>query len=141
MYAFILMQNFSHPYTCWENNMVSWKQSRRPLDSIDDNFHVQVLNRPTRGEVLLNLVHANMEEIIKEVKLGGSQHSDRALVEFVILRKVGLIKRGAGTPNFRLFKEVLNEIPWETVLRDKGAEQKWQLLKDAFLKAQELSVF
>ncbi|KFZ67293.1 hypothetical protein N338_10186, partial [Podiceps cristatus] len=41
---------------------------------------------------------------------------------------------------FQLFKELLSRTPWETVLGDKGAEQSWQILKDAFPRAQELSV-
>ena len=39
-----------------------------------------------------------------------------------------------------LSKELLDEIPWEAVLRDKGMEQSWQLSRDAFLKAQDLSI-
>ncbi|KFO76697.1 hypothetical protein N303_06718, partial [Cuculus canorus] len=40
---------------------------------------------------------------------------------------------------FQLFKELVSRMPWETVLRDKGAEQSWQIFKDAFHKAQECS--
>jgi len=44
----------------------------------------------------------------------------------VILRNTGLAKSRAEILNFRrakfqLFKELLNEISWETVLKDKGA--------------------
>jgi len=42
--------------------------------------------------------------------------------------------------NFRLFKELLDEISWEEDLRDKGVEERWLLFMDAFLKAQELPV-
>jgi len=42
--------------------------------------------------------------------------------------------------NFQLFKEFISKTPWETVLRDKGAEQSWQIFKDTFHKAQELSI-
>lgn len=42
--------------------------------------------------------------------------------------------------NFQLFKELVNRIPWETALRDKGAEQSWQIFKDAFHRAQELLI-
>lgn len=35
----------------------------------------------------------------------------------------------------------MGEIPWDTVLRgDTGSGQSWQLFKDIFLRAQELSV-
>jgi len=40
-------------------------------------------------------------------------------------------------PNFQLFKELLSRIHWEMVLRDRGAEQSWQIF---FHRAQELSV-
>jgi len=58
---------------------------------------------------------------------------------------MGLAKSKVRTPNFRieifqLFKELLDKAHWETVLRDKGIEQSWQLFKDTFLKAQELSI-
>ncbi|KFQ75677.1 hypothetical protein N337_11763, partial [Phoenicopterus ruber ruber] len=41
--------------------------------------------------------------------------------------------------NLQLFKELVNRTPWETALRDKGAEQSWQLFKEAFHRVQELS--
>lgn len=32
-----------------------------------------------------------------------------------------------GRGNFQLLKELVNEIPWEIVLIDKGTDQSWQL--------------
>jgi len=97
------------------DNTASCKQSRRFLESTEDNFLVQALDRPTRGEVSLDLVLANAEEIIKEIEIGGSLGcSDLTLVEFVISRNMGLAKCGVMTLNFkrvniRLFKELLEE--------------------------------
>lgn len=42
--------------------------------------------------------------------------------------------------SFWLFKELLDEISWGTVLRNKGVKQSWQFFKDTFVKAQELSI-
>ncbi|KFQ74137.1 hypothetical protein N335_02350, partial [Phaethon lepturus] len=42
--------------------------------------------------------------------------------------------------NFQPFKELVNRAPWETSLRDKGAEQGWQIFKDAFHRAQDLLI-
>ena len=87
----------------------------------------------------------NSEEIAKEVKIGGSLCcSGHTVVELVISRNVSLAKSGVRSMNFKrtnikLFKELLYEIPWETVLRDKGTEQNWQHFRDAFPRAQELS--
>lgn len=92
---------------------------------IDDNFLVEVLDR---GQVCLGLALTNAEEIIKDIKTGGSLRcSDCALVEFMILKNISLAKR---TLSFRLFKELLDKISRETVPRDKGMEQSWLLSKD-----------
>ncbi|KFR04113.1 hypothetical protein Y956_00814, partial [Nipponia nippon] len=60
-------------------------------------------------------------------------------------RNIGLAKSKVRTLNFRKvnfqrFKHLVDEIPWEIVLKDKGTEQSWQLFKDTFLRAQELSI-
>jgi len=95
---------------------------------------------------LLDLLLTNVKETIKGVMVGGSLGcSDCALVEFVILRNVDLTKSGIrnlnfGRANFRLFKALLAEISWDSVLRDKDVEESWPLFKGAFLKAQELSI-
>jgi len=49
------------------------------------------------------------------------------------------------TPNCReadlqLFKGLVSRTPWETALREKGAEQSWKIFKDAFYRVQERSV-
>lgn len=69
------------------------------MESINDNFLVQILNRLTRGEVLLGLVIANMDVTVKGVKIRGSLGcSEHALIEFMILRSVGLAKRVESGP-------------------------------------------
>ncbi|KFV55360.1 hypothetical protein N328_07466, partial [Gavia stellata] len=60
-------------------------------------------------------------------------------------RDRGQVKCKFRTLNFRkakfqLFKELVNRTPWETALRDKGAEQSRQIFKDAYHTAQELSI-
>ena len=82
--------------------MAGHRQSRRFLESVKDNFLVQVIDGPTRGEDLLDLVLTNAEESIREVKIGGSLGcSDHALVEFVILKNAGLAKSRDRTLCFR----------------------------------------
>ncbi|KFQ36182.1 hypothetical protein N331_00749, partial [Merops nubicus] len=39
-----------------------------------------------------------------------------------------------------LFKELVIKTPWEIVLRDKEAEQSWQIFKHAYHRAQELLI-
>ncbi|KFQ65375.1 hypothetical protein N334_04245, partial [Pelecanus crispus] len=60
-------------------------------------------------------------------------------------RDMGQAKSKVRTLNFRkakfqLFRELVNRTPWETGLRDKGAEQSWQIFKDASHRKQELLI-
>ena len=64
--SLILVGHFNHPDICWEKNMASCKQFRRLQESMDDNFLVQPLDRPTGGEVLLKLVLINVKQIVKD---------------------------------------------------------------------------
>ncbi|GAB0199938.1 mitochondrial enolase superfamily member 1 [Grus japonensis] len=59
--ALVLMGDFNHPDICWKGNMAKHAQSRRFLQSIDDNFLTQVVEEPTRRGVLLDLVLTNKE--------------------------------------------------------------------------------
>lgn len=102
--------------------MSGCKQSWRLLECIEENFLVQVLDKATRDEVLPDLVLTIAEELNKEGKLGGTWgYSDCALFELVILREMAKSKVSRRT-NFRLFRELLDEVPWEVVLRGRGVE-------------------
>jgi len=77
-------------------------------------------------------------ELIGGIKTAGSLGcSDHVLVDFTVLRDTGKARTRVRTLNFRkddfqLFQELVSRTPWETVLRDRGAEQSWQIFKDAF---------
>lgn len=53
--------------------------------------------------MFLDLVLTNVDEFNKEVKIRGSLDcSEHALVEFMILRNMGLVKRKVRTLGFRI---------------------------------------
>lgn len=58
--ALVLMGNFNYPNKCWEKQAASCKRSGNLLECMDD-FLVQLLDRPTRGEVLLDLLLSNAD--------------------------------------------------------------------------------
>ena len=63
--------------------MARCRQSRSILECIKDNFLGQVIDSPTRGDVLLDLLVINASELMGDIKIGGSLGcSDHALVEF-----------------------------------------------------------
>ncbi|KAF4792132.1 hypothetical protein TURU_123692 [Turdus rufiventris] len=66
----IRMPRSNYPDTCWESNTAGWEQSRRLLEGIKNKFLVQVLDKQTRGEALLDLVLINADELIsRNIKL------------------------------------------------------------------------
>jgi len=109
------MGDFNHPDFCWEDHTARHMQSRRFLQSIDDNFLMQVLEEPMRRGALLDLVLMDKKGLVENVKVGGSLgSSDHEMVNFRILgggsraisrNKILDFRRA----NFGLFKE----LTWE----------------------------
>jgi len=50
---------------------MSCKRSRQLLESVGVNFLIQVLDRLTRGKIMLDLVLTNAEETIKGIEIRG----------------------------------------------------------------------
>ncbi|GAB0204592.1 mitochondrial enolase superfamily member 1 [Grus japonensis] len=83
--ALVLVEDFNHPDICWNDNTARHAQSRRFLQSIDDNFLTQVVEEPKRTGMLLDFVVTN-KGLVGHVKAGGSLGcSDHEMVEFRIL--------------------------------------------------------
>ena len=145
-WAPVLIGDFNYLDIFWHSGMEGGRQCRRFLESVEDDFLVQVLDRPSRGEALLHLVLARVKESIREVKTAGSLNcNDHAVVEFVIWRNAGLAKSRIRALSFRranfwLIKELLGGISWESILEGMGTEQSWPLCQDTFLRAQERSI-
>ncbi|PKU49447.1 nedd4-binding protein 2-like 2 [Limosa lapponica baueri] len=135
----------THPNICWKISSVSCRQSRRLLECIEDNLS-QVIDSPTRGDAMLDLLVTNTSELIGEVNIGSRLGCiDHALVEFSVLRDRGQVKSKVRTLTFReakcqLFRELVDRTLWETFLKDKGAEQSWQVFKDTFHRTQALLI-
>lgn len=83
----------------------------------------------------------NAEELIGEVKIGGSLgYSDPCLVEFSILRGMRWVKRRVRSLDLKRTNICLVrvlEIPCETALGGKGVNEIQETPKDTFLRAQE----
>jgi len=101
-------------------------QFGRFLQSIDGNFLMQVVEKPTRRVVLLDRVLANRDGLVEHVKVEGSLScSDHKMVEFRILRGGSRVISRIKTLDFRranygLFKNLLGGIPWVGSLEGRG---------------------
>ncbi|GAB0186773.1 hypothetical protein GRJ2_001142600 [Grus japonensis] len=129
--ALVLMGDFNHCNICWRDNTAGHKQSRRFLECIDDNFLLDVTEKPTRRGAMLDLVLTNEEELVGNVKLKGSFGcSDHETVESKILRAARRAHSKLTTLDFRradfgLFRDLLGRLPWDKALEGRGAQESW----------------
>jgi len=82
----------------------------------------------------------NIEELIKKVKTGSSLGcSFLFLVEFVILRRIGLSNLKVGKANLRLLRNYQEGSPGKLTLETKECCRSRNYLRMLFLRAQKLS--
>jgi len=141
--ALVLVGDFNHPDISWEDHAARHIQSRRFLQSIIDNFLMQMVEEPMRRGNLLDLALMNKEGLVEDVKAGDSLGcSDHKMVEFRVLhggsRVISRIKTlDFRRANFGLFKDLLGGMPWVRTLEGRGVQESWSLFKYHFLHAQD----
>ncbi|XP_065421532.1 uncharacterized protein LOC101931368 isoform X1 [Chrysemys picta bellii] len=144
--ALVLMGDFNHPDICWESNTEVYRQSRKFLESVGDNFLVQVLEEPTRGRAFLDLLLTNREELVGEAKVDGNLGgSDHEMVEFRILTQGRKESSRIWTLDFRKtdldsLREQMGRIPWENNMKGKGIQESWLYFKESLLRLQEQTI-
>jgi len=113
----LLLGDFNHPAICWNSSMASCRQSSRLLECVEDNCLCQIIDSPTRGYAILDLLVTNASEIISDIKIGGSLGcNNHTLVELTVVRDMSQAKSKIRTLNFRkakfqLFKEFVHRTP------------------------------
>lgn len=124
--ALLLVGDFNLLDICWELNTAQKRQSRKFLECTEDNFLHQLVNEPTRGKTPLDLLFTNREGLVGDVVVGGRLgHSDHEIIEFSILRDARRTISKTSTVDFRradfcLFRSLVQSIPRETMLKNKG---------------------
>lgn len=115
--------------------------SRRFLQIIDDKFLIQIMEKPMRRSVLLDLLPTNKAGLVGDLKTGNNFGCNgHEIVEFRILqgrsRARNRIKNLVfSRANFGLFKGPLVGIPWIRALEGRGAQERLLILRHHFLQA------
>ncbi|TRZ10607.1 hypothetical protein HGM15179_016504 [Zosterops borbonicus] len=144
--ALVLVGDFNLPDICWELNTAEKRQSRKFLECMDDNFLSQLVGEPTRGETMLDLLFTNRDGLVEDVVVGGRLgQSDHEIIEFSIIGEIRRYINKTFTLDFRradfgLFRRLIQGVPWEEALKNKGVQESWVLFKTEFLRAQEQTV-
>lgn len=74
--------------------------------------------------------------------VGDLGHRDTKLIELLIPEKVKreLSELDFWRAAFVLLRTLVDRVPWETVLKDKGVQEGWTIFKKEILKAQEQAI-
>ncbi|RMB89237.1 hypothetical protein DUI87_34386 [Hirundo rustica rustica] len=95
---------------------------------------------------MLDLLFANRDGLVGDVVVGGRLgQNDHEIVEFSIS---GEVRRSTSKTlalyfrraDFGLFRRLIQSIPWEAALKNKGVQESWACLKTEILRAQEQTV-
>ena len=104
------------------------------------------MREPTRGSNILDLLFVNREGLVGNVKVGGRLgQSDHEMLDFSILVEP---QRGVSitatldfqTANFKLFRTMVERVPWMVVLESVVAQEDWEYFKETVLKVQNLTI-
>ena len=77
-----IMGDFNYRNIDWEA-LVGDQEAEEFLNVVQDNFLRQIINEPTRGNNILDLVLTNREEVIKDTEIGGNLgNSDHCEIRF-----------------------------------------------------------
>ena len=110
---------------------------------MEDSFLTQLVQEPTTNGALLDLLFTNSEELVGDVTDGDCLgHSNPEIVEFSILGDVRRVTSKTAMLNFQradfdLFKMVVTGVPLDLLLKGRGVQEAWTLLKMEILKTQE----
>ncbi|PKU36607.1 adaptin ear-binding coat-associated protein 1 [Limosa lapponica baueri] len=115
--ALVLVGDFNLPDICWKGNTAESRQARRFLKCMEDNFLTQLVEEPTRGGTLLDLLFTHKEGLVGDVEVGGRLGlSDHEMVKFSILSEVRKGVSKTSTLDFRrvdfsLFRALVGRVP------------------------------
>ncbi|RMC12029.1 hypothetical protein DUI87_11162 [Hirundo rustica rustica] len=133
--ALVLVGDFNLPDTCWELHTAGRRQSRKFLECMEDNFLSQLVGEPSRGRTMLDLLFANRDGLVGDVVVGGRLgQSDHEITEFSIFGEIRRSTNKMLTLDFRgadfgLFRRLIQRVPWEAALKNKGVQESWSCFK------------
>ncbi|KAF4796229.1 hypothetical protein TURU_086123 [Turdus rufiventris] len=122
----VIVGDFNLPDICWELNTAEKRQSRKFLECVEDNFLLCLVSEPTRGWTMLDLLFANRDGLLGNVVVGSHLgHSDHEIIEFSIFGEMSRNINKAFTLDFQradfgLFRRLIQRVPWEAALKNKG---------------------
>ena len=132
----VLMGDFNFPDIDWANG-ASGSRGRKFYEATTEAFLEQHIEEPThKSGNILDLVLSNREGLISDIcMMGRVGMSDHELISFHV--KTDKIKDGQNQTNknykranFTKMRTELENKDWNTVLKEKGVNEMWEIIKE-----------
>ncbi|CAJ0965440.1 unnamed protein product [Ranitomeya imitator] len=131
----LVMGDFNYPDINWETETCETHKGNRFLLITKKNYLSQLVQNPTRGAALLDLILSNRPDRITNLQVVGHLgNSDHNIVQFHLSFTRGTCQGVTKTLNFRKAKfdqlrDALNLVDWDNILRNKNTDNKWEMFK------------
>jgi len=102
----------------------------------EDNFLIQNIDEPTRGNNILDLVFSTQEDMIQNIQIGENLvTSDHRIITFDINVNAERSTKNHFVPDFRRadfngFRSELETVDWNSLFTENDAERNWITLKE-----------
>ena len=148
-YPVILCGDFNLPSINWSLTFptVSSPAANLLCDLVRDNYLHQMVVDPTRNQNLLDLVFTNQPDIVEGVQvIDNLPLTDHDAVQFtlnVVIPSQSRCKRllyNYKKADLSLLCDTLHHVPWNIIEGTDDIEESWQLFKDLFMSAINVSI-
>ena len=134
----VVMGDFNFPNIDWNIPRVRGLDGEEFVRCVQEGFLTQYVDKPTRGEAVLDLVFGNEPGQVSDLSVG--EHfgdSDHNSISFTLAlerdrisqaRKVSIWSKG----NYEAIRQEIRGINWKEVFSGKCTEEMWQIFKENF---------
>uniref|UniRef100_A0A452GZ21 Reverse transcriptase domain-containing protein n=1 Tax=Gopherus agassizii TaxID=38772 RepID=A0A452GZ21_9SAUR len=140
------MGDFNFPDIDWRTSTCKNNRGQIFLDVIADGFLHQVVEVPTRGDAILDLVLVSSEDLVEEMVVGDNLgSSDHELIQFKLDGRINKCRSGIrvfdfSRANFKELRKLVREVDWTEELVDLNAEEAWNYFKSQLRRLSEACI-
>uniref|UniRef100_K7EZ72 Endonuclease/exonuclease/phosphatase domain-containing protein n=1 Tax=Pelodiscus sinensis TaxID=13735 RepID=K7EZ72_PELSI len=139
----IIMGDFNYPHIDWIHVTSGREAEIKFLNGLNDCFLEQLVQEPTRGEAILDLVLSGVQDQVQDITVTGPLgNSDHNIITFNI-PVVGRTPQQSSTlafnfkkGNYTKMRRIVKQKLKGTVTRAKSLKAAWKLFKDTIIEAQ-----
>ncbi|MBB6707146.1 hypothetical protein, partial [Proteus mirabilis] len=130
------MGDFNFPDIDWENYSSSSLDGSVFVQCVQESFLTQYVDRPTRGEAILDLVLGNEPGQVLELEVGehfGDSDHNSVIFTLVMERDKCVLQGKSyswGQGNYDAVRHDLGCVAWKSRLQGKSVNDMWSLFKE-----------